>query len=90
MSAKQFDYSAPAELYGGSAWSGGPSAITYRRFDTAAEALRYAIEVLKGSSQRACVMEVNEQRFNHMEIRKLYDASGYPLARKTRKDKNAT
>lgn len=89
MNSKAFDYSEPAELYGGNTWTGGPSAIKYRRFDTAAQAIRYAMEVLTGPSSRACVMEVDEDRFNHLEIRQLYESSDYPLPRQTGKDTDA-
>lgn len=84
-----FNYSDPAELYGGSNWSKRPAAVTYRRFDTAAEAIRYAVEELSDSGRRACVLEVDENRFNHIEIRKLYDSGDYPLSRRTGKDENA-
>jgi hypothetical protein len=90
MSTANFNFSEPAELYGGSNWSGRPTAVTYRRFDRAADAIRYAVEELPGALRRACILEVNEDRFNDIEIRKLYDSRGYPLPRGTRKDKDAT
>lgn len=85
MSAARLNFSEPAELFGGRAWSRRPASLTYRRFDTAAEAIRYAVEELFSAGQPACVLEVNEMRFNQTEIRKLYDSGDYPLPRKTKK-----
>ncbi len=90
MIAKGFKFSRPAELYEGRAWKGRPTAITYRRFDTAAEAVRYAVEELPGACRRACVMEVDEKRFNSMDIRKLYESIEYPFQRQTGKDVDAS
>lgn len=85
-----FDYSEPAELFGGSNWSGRRQSVAYRRFDTAAEAVRFAIEELDDSARRSCVLEVNEQRFNHVDLRKLYESNSYPLKRSAGKEVNAT
>lgn len=90
MSARSFNFSEPAELFSGSKWGGRPAAITYRRFDAAADAIRYVVEELSDVSRRACVLEVDESRFNHLEIRKLYNSRGYPLPRRSGKDKDAT
>lgn len=65
------------------AGAGGANAVTYRKFDSAAEAVRYAVEELSGISARTSIMEVAEGRFNHMELRKLYDDNHYPLPRRT-------
>jgi hypothetical protein len=90
MNTTKFDFSAPAELYGGGGWIGRPTSIAYRKFDTSAEAIRYAVEELSEARRRPCIMEVNERRFNHIDIRKLYDHGDYPLPRKAEKDKDAT
>jgi hypothetical protein len=47
--------------------------IKYRRFATAAEALRYAIEDLRTP------LEGGDERFNSTEIQRLYEADDYPL-----------
>lgn len=90
MNATEFNFSEPAELFGGSSRMGRSTGVTYRKFDTAADAIRYVVEELSEATRRAYVLEVNEDRFNHMEIRKLYDSSEYPLPRVTGKDRDAT
>lgn len=76
-----FDYNASAEVYAGRNMrrSGG---MKYRRFDTGAEALRYAIEVMPAQNLAGVVIEADEKRYGHEEIRKLYEAREYPLERK--------
>lgn len=90
MSGGDFDFSEPAELYGGRNWKGGPAALTYRRFDTAAAAIQFVVEELSGTLRRACVLEIDEKRFNYREIQRLYDRTDYPLPRMTGKETNAT
>ncbi len=75
-----FDYNAPAELYP-SRIKKGRGRITYKRFNTAAEALRCAIEEIPSAVLLGAYLEVNEARFSDQEIRALYDADAYPLKR---------
>jgi hypothetical protein len=72
-----FDYGAAAELFPGSHKTRMIGAVTYKRFAAAGEAIRYAVEVLPASS----FLEVNEERFNSNEIRRLYESVEYPLPR---------
>ena len=65
-----FDYSSPAELY--LSRRRGRHA-DYRRFVTAAEAIRYAVEELRTRRSLAAWMQVGEDRFNKEEINRLYD-----------------
>ncbi len=76
-----FDYKAPAEVFAGRSMR-GPRPMRYQRFDTGAEALRFAIEILPRANLLGAILEANERRYWHAEIRKLYDAPGYPLPRK--------
>jgi hypothetical protein len=76
-----FDYQASAELFPSDRKK--PRRPTgYRRFRTAAEAIRYAIEELPAEYLVGAVLEVNEDRYEADEIRRLYDDPAYPLARK--------
>lgn len=77
----RFDYTGSAGLYAGNAMVGrrGPR---YRRFETAAEALRFAVEDMPDIQQRGSLLEVDEARFDHNQIRALYDAPDYPLLRR--------
>ena len=75
-----FDYNAPAEIFAGRSMR-GPRPMRYQRFETGAEALRFAIEVLPRANLLGAIMEANERRYWHAEIRKLYDSPAYPLPR---------
>ena len=45
------------------------------------EAIRYAVEEIPASSLLGAFLEVNEERFNSNEIRRLYESVEYPLPR---------
>ena len=65
-----FAYSSPAELY----LSRRRGRHTdYRRFATAAEAIRYAVEELCARRSLSAWMQVGEDRFSKEEINRLYD-----------------
>jgi hypothetical protein len=72
-----FDYSAPAELF--LAKSAKGSRTKYRRFATAAEALRYAVEDLRMPKAFGSWLDVGDERFGSSEIQCLYEAPDYPL-----------
>ena len=72
-----FDYSAPAELF--LAKRTMSSRENYRRFATAAEAIRYAVEDLRTPRALGAWMQVGDERFNSDDILRLYDAGDYPL-----------
>ena len=77
----KFDYSAPAEIFGTGGFSRQRKTIAYRRFPSGAEAVRFAVEGVPASLQRGIVLESDEDRFDHRDIRALYDAEQYPLPR---------
>jgi hypothetical protein len=71
-----FDYNAPAELFLAKRTK---SRENYRRFGTAAEAIRYAVETLRTPKAFGAWLEVGDERFNSAEIQGLYEAADYPL-----------
>jgi hypothetical protein len=80
-----FDYGAEAELFPGVGRSSRRQPVGYRRFASAAEALRFAIEELSPGALAGAALEVGDQRFDSHGMRRLYEASDYPLARHERK-----
>jgi len=77
-----FDYTALAELYPARSWKRSAGHVTYKRFEIAAEAIRFAIEELPSEFLLGTCLEVEEVRFNGHEIRSLYESGDYPLPRK--------
>lgn len=75
-----FDYAAPAEMFIARN-TFGRGRLTYRRFASAAMAIRFAIEELPAQVRGGAVMEVLEGRFDHRAIRQLYEGLDYPLMR---------
>jgi hypothetical protein len=79
-----FDYSADAELFPQRSRS-RPKQISYRRFESAAHALKFAMEDLPPTLLAGTFLEVNDERLGARQIRELYEDEGFPLAR--RRDK---
>jgi len=77
-----FDYRAPAELFPSRARK-GRSQITYKRFDTAAEAVRFSIEDLPPAALLGAYLELGEVRFGFEEMRILYRDEAFPLKRRS-------
>jgi hypothetical protein len=76
-----FDYGAEAELFSGAARPSRGQPMGYRRFASAAEALRFAMEELAPAALAGAALEVGDQRLDMHDMRRLYEASAYPLAR---------
>jgi len=76
----RFDYTATAELFPAKS-ARSRTQVGYMRFGHAAEAIRFAIEVLPADLLRGTFLEVGETRFGGDAIRRLYDHATYPLAR---------
>ena len=75
-----FDYNSPAELFMPKHKGiGRRAAPHYRRFATAAEAIRFAVEEFPALRTLGAWMQVGDQRYDSDEIRRLYESSGYPL-----------
>jgi len=76
-----FNYQAPAELFP-SRSKKGRGRVTYKRFDTAAEAIRFAVEEVPPPALLGAYLEVEEARFGLHEIQYLYERAAYPLKRR--------
>jgi Arc/MetJ-type ribon-helix-helix transcriptional regulator len=77
---ENFNYDATAELYPTRRYAKSQQA-QYRRFNSAADAIRYAIEEMPAKWLTGTHLEVEEKRFEGNSIRALYDAANYPLPR---------
>ena len=73
------DYAAPAELFPSRRYA--KSLARYRRFPSAAEAVRYIIEEQPESWLVGSTLDVDGARFEGRAIRALYEADTYPLKR---------
>lgn len=77
-----FNFSARAELFASRRYA-KTNQTQYRRFATAAEAVRFVIEELPAAARAGSYLEVDEQRFEGGTIQALYDHATYPLERPT-------
>jgi hypothetical protein len=77
-----FNYATPGELYypkpSGLRHHHG---VNFRRFSTAAEAIRFAIENIPAPFLPGCYLEVDGVRYDATQLRELYDSAEYPLPR---------
>ncbi|MDB5621537.1 MAG: hypothetical protein JWR39_100 [Devosia sp.] len=75
------DYSAPAELYLGrdpqTAYAQGA-----RRFRTAAQAIRFAVEEAAPVSLHGALLRVGSRAYREQELTRLYRSAEFPLPRK--------
>jgi hypothetical protein len=77
-----FDYEAEAELFSARNRKSRSQSSGYKRFDRAAEAVRFAIEDLPPEQLLRANLQVDESRFDGVGIRRLYDATAFPLERR--------
>ena len=81
LATSRFNYGAPAGLFTKTSRRMRGQTVKYRRFDTAAEAIRCAIEELPPPVLPGITMEVEEDTFDHQAIMQLYEDPHYPLPR---------
>jgi hypothetical protein len=79
------DYTASAELFMPKRKGGARQLLSYWRFATAAEAIRFAVEEFPSIRTVGAWMKVGEERFNGDEIRRLYESTSYPRRRRLQK-----
>lgn len=75
-----FNYQASAELFYPRRM-GRTAPLEFQRFDTSAEAIKFAIEQLTPASLHGAVIELESDRLDSSVIRKLYESDHFPLAR---------
>ena len=78
-----FDYAASAELFMAKRRHGVRQPLSYRRFATAAEAIRFAVEEFPAMRALGAWMLVGDERFDSEEIHRLYESDDYPLGPRT-------
>ena len=78
-----FDYAASAELFMAKRRHGARQPLSYRRFATAAEAIRFAVEDFPAMRALGAWMLVGDERYDSDEIHRLYESNDYPLRRRT-------
>jgi hypothetical protein len=78
----EFDYRAAAELFPTRGRPRGRQSFGYKRFAQASQAIRFAIEDLPPECLVGAFLEVDEQRYGHDDIRRLYESAEYPLERR--------
>ena len=79
-----FDYASPAELFMTKRKGGSRQPLVYRRFASAAEAIRFAIEDFPAVQTLGVWLQVGDERFDSDGIQRLYQNDDYPLRRQNR------
>ena len=79
---RPFNFNTAAELFPAAIRKKKRAGFAYRRFGTAAEAVRFAIEELPADSLNGAYLQVEEARFDQSGIRSLYESEAFPLPRR--------
>jgi hypothetical protein len=74
-----FDFQSPADLYVGHRRGRRNQSLRYLRFQSAAEAISYAIEWLTPDELAGAAIETGDVRLVGSAIRSVYDAAEFPL-----------
>jgi hypothetical protein len=80
--AELFDYSLEAELFSSKGGNFRRQPLGYKRFARAADAICFAIEELPPHCLVGTYLQVNDERYQAKDIRRLYESAEYPLARR--------
>ena len=83
----KFDYQSPAELFMAKRKGGVRQPLGYRRFGTAAEAIRFAVEEFPAVRTLGAWLQVGDDRYDVDDIQRLYDSAEFPLKRPRAKRK---
>jgi hypothetical protein len=75
------NYSSEAELFPPTSRNFSRGSVGYKRFKSAAEAIRFAMEELPSRLLVGAYLEVADERFDGEGIRLLYESEAYPLKR---------
>ena len=78
-----FNYNAPADLFPARS-KAGRRPVGYRRFSTAAEAIRFAVEQMPFGFLDGTILEIENVRVDGAGIGVLYESVDYPLVRTSR------
>jgi len=89
MRIAALDFMAPAELFP-TRFRRNKRPVGYKRFDTAAQAIRFAIEELPAPLLNGTFLQVQDQRFDGDDIRALYESEQYPLKRAVQGSEDAS
>lgn len=79
---QKFNYSAEAELFPPRSRKSGTRCVGYRRFEHAADAIRFAVEEIPRDLLVGACLEVTDVRLDSREILRLYESIDFPLARR--------
>jgi hypothetical protein len=79
---RPFNFNTSAELFPAAIRKKKRAGFAYRRFGTAAEAVRFAMEELPADSLNGAYLQVEEARFDQNGIRSLYESEAFPLPRR--------
>jgi len=81
---RPFNFNTAAELFPAAIRKKKRAGFAYRRFGTAAEAVRFAMEELPADSLNGAYPQLEEARFDRSGIRSLYESEAFPLPRRPR------
>jgi hypothetical protein len=82
---ENFNYGAGAELFPPRRPSQtGLRSLSYKRFLAASEAIQFAMETLPPAILRNTFLQVDDDRYDHLDIRRLYESLEYPNLRNGR------